>query len=73
MFEASMDSVKGLSNLRKLALGVVVVFYSVGGYGVSDFFFGSGLVAWQVVLVLLVWTGAFGVLGWLIFNAGTSQ
>lgn len=63
----------GLSNLRKLALTITVVFYSVGGYGVADSLLGIGLVAWEVVLVLALWSGAFGFVGWLVFNFGRSD
>lgn len=57
-----------LSNLRKLALSITVVFYLVGGYGVAGSLFATGFVAWQVILVLALWSGGFGFIGWLVFN-----
>ncbi len=63
-----MDSISKLSNLRKLALSIVLVFYLVGGYGVAGGLFSIGFAIWEVVLVLALWTGLFGLCGWAVFN-----
>ena len=65
-----MGSISKLSNIRKLALGVISVFYLVGGYGVAGSLFGFGFAGWETILVLALWTGVFGVLGWAVFNVG---
>jgi hypothetical protein len=69
----TMDAISGLSNLRKLALAIELIFYFVGGYGVAGFSFSSGLAIWLVVLILALWSGLFGALGWALFNVNTSQ
>ena len=67
----SFDRVSKLSNLRRLALGIVLIFYFVGGYGVAGGLFSIGLVAWEVVLALALWTGLFGLFGWGVFNVNS--
>lgn len=67
----NIDSVSKLSNLRKLALSIVLVFYVVGGYGVAGGLFSVGFVIWEVVLVLALWTGLFGLCGWAVFNVNS--
>ena len=64
----NMDSISKLGNLRKLALGIVLVFYLVGGYGVAGGLFSIGFAIWEVVLVLALRTGLFGLCGWAVFN-----
>ena len=64
----SMDSISKLSNLRKLALGIVLVFYFVGGYGVAGGLVNIGFAVWEVVLVVALWTGLFGLFGWAGFK-----
>jgi hypothetical protein len=64
----NLDSIGKLSNLRKLALSIVLVFYAVGGYGVAAGLFNIGFAIWEVVLILALWTGLFGLCGWAVFN-----
>jgi len=68
-----MDSIGKLSNLRKLALSIVLFFYLVGGYGVAGGLFGIGFVIWEVVLVLALWTGLFGLCGWAVFHVNGTE
>lgn len=68
----NMDSISKLSNLRKLALSIVLVFYLVGGYGVAAGLFTIGFAIWEVVLVLAIWTGLFGLCGWAVFNVNAT-
>jgi len=68
---SEIQSIRNLSNIRKLALSIVLVFYLIGGYGVASSLLDIAFVAWQVVLVLALWSGAFGFIGWLVFNVNT--
>jgi hypothetical protein len=69
----NMESISKLSNLRKLALGIVIVFYLVGGYGVAGGLFSIGFAIWEVVLVLALWTGVFGLCSWAVFNLNNTE
>ena len=65
---SSIDNVSKLSNMRKLAFGIVLIFYLVGGYGVAGSLFSIGFAVWEVVLAIALWTGLFGLFGWAVFN-----
>jgi len=68
----NINSIGKLSNLRKLALSIVLVFYLVGGFGVAGGLFSIGFAIWEVVLALALWTGLFGLCGWAVFNVNRS-
>jgi hypothetical protein len=70
---ANNMGINKLTSIRKLALGIISVFYLVGGYGVAGSLFSVGFAAWEVVLVLALWTGLFGLFGWGVFHVGASE
>ncbi|QQG48542.1 MAG: hypothetical protein HY247_07315 [archaeon] len=66
-----MEILGNLSVARKLLLGVATVIYLAGTFGIAQTALAIGFEAWQVTILIALYSVLLIVVGWVIYNFET--